>query len=184
VTIEMCSDRSVVEPLLAQETHLSVSNTKIVHRDLECQPFFTDHIILVVPSDHPFAQRLSVRPAELLGQPFILREESSSTQHIVREGLAEHGITMDQLDVVMVVGNTEAIEMAVEHGLGIAFISRLAARQGLDLNRIAEIPVAGLALERPLYVVRNSRCARTPAQTRFWNFIQENRKRIVQTLGA
>ena len=184
VTIQMCSDVSVVEPLLAREAHISVSNTKIVHRDMECLPFFTDHIILVVPADHPFARRSSVQPAGLLDQPFILREESSSTQHIVREGLAEQGITMDQLDVVMVVGNTEAIEIAVEHGLGIAFISRLAAKHGLDLGRIAEIPVEGLSLEHPLYVVRNSRCAKTLAQTHFWDFIQENRKRIVQTLDA
>ena len=184
VTITMCNYVSIVEPLLAQEVHLGVSNTKVVHRDMECQPFFTDHIVLVVPADHPFAHRSSVQPAELLDQPFILREESSSTQHIVQAGLAEHGITMDQLDVVMVVGNTEAIETAVEHGLGIAFISRLAARHGIELDRTVEIPVEGLSLERPLYVVRNSRSPKTPAQTRFWDFIRENRKRIVQTLDA
>jgi DNA-binding transcriptional LysR family regulator len=184
VTITMCNYTSIVEPLLAQEVHLGVSNTKVVHRDMECRPFFTDHVVLVVPADHPFAHRSSVQPAELLDQPFILREESSSTQHIVRERLAEHGIAMDQLDVVMVVGNTEAIEIAVEHGLGIAFISRLAARHGIELDRIVEIPIEGLSLERPLYLVRNSRSAKTPAQTRFWDFIQENREKIVQTLGA
>ena len=184
VTITMCNYTSIVEPLLAQEVHLGVSNVKVVHRDMECQPFFTDHVVLVVPADHPFAHRSSVQPAELLDQPFILREESSSTQHIVQEGLAEHGITMDQLDVMMVVGNTEAIEITVEHGLGIAFISRLAAKHGIELDRIVEIPVEGLSLERPLYVVRNARSAKTPAQTRFWDFIQENRKRIVQTLDA
>jgi DNA-binding transcriptional LysR family regulator len=184
VTITMCTDASIVEPLLAQEVHLGVSNVKVVHRDLECQPFFTDHVVLVVPADHPFVHRSSVQPAELLDQPFILQEESSSTQHLVQEGLAEHGITIDQLDVMMVVGNTEAIEVAVEHGLGIAFISRLAARHGIELDRIVEIPVEGLSLERPLYVVRNSRSAKTPAQTHFWDFIQENRKKIVQTLDA
>lgn len=184
VTITMCTDASIVEPLLAQEVHLGVSNVKVVHRDLECQPFFTDHVVLVVPADHPFAHRSSVQPAELLDQPFILREETSSTQRIVREGLAEHGIRTDQLDVMMVVGNTEAIETTVEHGLGIAFISRLAARHGIELDRIVEIPVEGLSLERPLYVVRNARSAKTPAQTHFWDFIQENRKQIVQTLGA
>jgi DNA-binding transcriptional LysR family regulator len=184
VTIEMCNRASVVDPLLAQEVHLGVSSTKVVHRDMECQPFFTDHVILVVPADHPFTHRSSVRPVELLNQPFILREQDSSTQRMVQEGLAEHGVKMDQLDVVMVVGNAEAIEMAVEHGLGLAFISRLAARHGLELNRIVEVPVEGLSLERPLYAVRNSRCAKTPAQTSFWDFIQEHREKIVRTLGA
>jgi DNA-binding transcriptional LysR family regulator len=184
VTIDMCNCDSVTDPLLAREVHIGVSNTKIVHRDMECQPFFTDHVILVVPADHPFTHRSSVRPVELLDQPFILREQDSSTQRIVQEALAERGITVDELDVVMMVGNAEAIDMAVEHGLGIAFISRLAARRGLELGRIVEVPVEGLSLERPLYVVRNSRCAKTTAQTQFWDFIQEHRERIVQTLGA
>jgi len=78
VTIEMCSCASVADPLLAQEIHVGISNTKVVHLDLECQPFFTDHMVLVVFADHPFVQRPSVQPIELLDQPFILREEGSS----------------------------------------------------------------------------------------------------------
>jgi DNA-binding transcriptional LysR family regulator len=184
VTVEMCNCDSVVDPLLARDIPLGISSTKIVHRYVECQPFFTDHVVLVVPAGHPFATRSSVRPVELLEQPFILREEHSSTRRMVQEGLSEHGISLDKLQVVMVVGNAEAIEVAVEHDLGIAFISRLAARHGLELGHIVEIPVEGISLERPLYVVRDSRCAKTPAQTRLWDFIQEHRKRIVQTLGA
>jgi DNA-binding transcriptional LysR family regulator len=182
MTIEMCNCASVVDPLLALDICLGISSTKIVHRDIECQPFFTDYVVLVVPADHPFAQRSSVQPAELLGQPFILREESSSTYLMLQEGLAEHGIRLDQMNVVMVVGNAEAIEIAVEQGLGIAFISRLAARHGLLSGRLVEVPVEGLHPERPLYMVRNTRCAKTLAQERLWDFFREHREIIVKTL--
>jgi DNA-binding transcriptional LysR family regulator len=184
VTIEMCNCDSIVDPLLAQEVDLGTSSTKPLHQDMEYQPFFTDHVVLVVPADHPFAHRSSVSPVELLDQPFILPEEGSSTCRMVQEGLAGQGLSLDQLQVVMVVDNAEAIEMAAEHGLGIAFISRLAARHGLELGRLVEVPVEGLRLERPLYVVRNSRCAKTPAQARFWDFVKEHRERIAQTLDA
>jgi DNA-binding transcriptional LysR family regulator len=184
MTIEMCNYPSVVDPLLAQDICLGISSTKIVHRDMECQPFFTDYVVLVVPADHPFAQRSSVQPVELLDQPFILREERSSTYRMLEEELAEQGIRLDQMNVVMVVGNAEAIEIAVEHGLGIAFISRLAARHGLASGRLVEVPVEGLHLERPLYVVRNSRCAKTLAQERLWCFFQEHRETTAQTLNT
>ena len=184
VIIEVCNPASVVDPLLAQEVHLGVSSTKIVHRDMECQPFFTDHVVLVVPADHPFACRAPVRPVELLNQPFILQGDGSSTHRMVQEGLSEHGISLDQLQVVMVVGNAEAIEIAVEHGVGIACISRLAARPGLRSGRLVEVLIEGLCLERPLYVVRHSRCAKTPAQARFWDFVKEHREEIVQVLSA
>jgi DNA-binding transcriptional LysR family regulator len=184
VTIEMCNCASIVDPLLAQEVHLGISSTKIVHQAMECQPFFTDHVVLVVPADHPFARRSSVQPIELLDQPFILQEEGSSTCQMVQEGLAGYSISLDQLHVVMEVGNEEAIEMAVEHGLGMAFISRLAARHGLELGRLVDIPVEGLCLERPLYMVRHSRCAKTTAQSRFWDFVREHREKLAQTLDA
>jgi DNA-binding transcriptional LysR family regulator len=48
-------------------------------------------------------------------------------------------LSLDQLNVVMELGNAEAIEMAVEEGIGVAFVSRLAARRGLELGRIKEV---------------------------------------------
>ncbi len=44
------------------------------------------------------------------------------------DGLRQHDILPDMLNVVMTLGNVEAIEMAVEEGIGISFVSRLAAR--------------------------------------------------------
>jgi DNA-binding transcriptional LysR family regulator len=182
VTIEMCNYNSVVDPLLSRDVPLGISSTRIVHRDMECQPFFTDRVVLIVPDEHPFASRSSVRPTDLLDQPFILREEGSSTRQLVEEGLSEHNISLDQLQLVMVVGNAEAIEVAVEHGLGIAFISSLVARHGLEMGKLVKVPVEGVQLDRPLYVVRDSRCAKTPAQDRFWNFVQEHREDILAML--
>jgi DNA-binding transcriptional LysR family regulator len=182
VTIEMCQCDSVEEPLLAQEVHVGISDHMIVHRDMECQPFFTDRIVLIVPADHPFSERSSVRPLELLEQPFILREEGCSTCRMVEEGLAEQHIHLDQLRAVMSVGNSEAIEMAVEHGLGIAFISRLAAKRGIESGKLMEVPVEGLHLERQLQVVRNARSPKTPAEATLWGFVEEHRQEIAQTL--
>jgi len=184
VTIEMCRAGSPVEPLLAREVHVGVSDVKIVHRDLECQPFFTDRLILIVPDTHPFAQHLSIQPGDLLDQPFILREEGCSTCQMIEGSLGQHGMGLDQLRVVMSVGNSEAIEMAVEHGLGIAFISRLAASRGLESGRLVEVPVEGMHLERPLYVVRNASVAKAPAELRLWDFVAAHRKRIFHILDT
>lgn len=92
--------------------------------------------------------------------------------------------TFDQLRVVMSVGNSEAIEMAVEHGLGVAFISRLAAKRGLESRRLREVPVEELHLKRPLYAVLDACRSKTAAQARLWDFVKEHRARILQMLGA
>lgn len=184
ITIEMCRAGSPVDPLLARDVHLGVSDVSIVHRDLEVQPFFTDRLILIVPQDHPFAECLSIEPGDLLGEPFILREEGCSTCQMIEASLGKHGMNLSQLRLVMTVGNSEAIEMAVEHGLGIAFISRLAASHGLDSGQVKEVPVEGMRLERPLYVVRNRSTPKSPAEARLWEFVAAHRRRIFHMLDA
>jgi hypothetical protein len=39
-------------------------------------------------------------------------------------------------------------------------------------------------MERSLCVVRNSRCAKTLAQDRFWHFIKQYQEEVVQMLEA
>ena len=184
VTINMCRAGSPVEPVLAREVHLGISDSRIVHRDIECQPFFTDRVVLIAPESHPFAKFLSVEPGDLLEQPFILREEGCSTNRMIEAALGEYNIALGDLRVVMSVGNSEAIEMAVEHGLGIAFVSRLAARRGLESGHLVEVPVEGVHLERPLYVVRNAAAAKAPAENRLWDFVGEHRRRIFHMLDG
>jgi DNA-binding transcriptional LysR family regulator len=184
VTIQMCQPGFAAEPLLAEDVHLGISDSKIVHPDIEYQPFFTDRVVLIAPAEHPFATRPSIKPIELLDQSFILREEGCSTCRLIERALAEYGISLDQLRVVMSVGNSEAIEMAVEHGLGIAFISRLAARHGLESGRVVEVPVEGVLLDRPLYVARNVSSAKTPPEAELWDFVREHRERIFHMLDT
>jgi DNA-binding transcriptional LysR family regulator len=73
----------------------------------------------------------------------------------------------------MGLGNAEAIEIAVEEGIGVAFISRLAASRGLELGRIVEVEVEGMSLFRKIYLARNQRFPATRAQGEFWKFVLE-----------
>jgi DNA-binding transcriptional LysR family regulator len=77
------------------------------------------------------------------------------------------------LNVVMELGNAEAIEMAVEQGIGVAFISELAAARGLALGRIRTVEVEGMQLNRTIYMARNLGSPLTRAQDRFWHFVAE-----------
>jgi len=78
------------------------------------------------------------------------------------------------LDVVIQVSNAEATEIAVEEGLGIAFISELAAERGLALGRIKRVEVDGLDLRRTVYLVRNLDWPLTRAHELFWTYVAEH----------
>ena len=152
---------------------MGISSRRIDHRDLEYKDFFTDEVILIAPADHPWADYRRIYPDDLLDEPMILREESAGTVEVLKKGLLEHDISFDMLKVAMGLGNSEAIAIAVEEGIGVAFISRLAANRSLELGRIVEVDIEGMSLFRKIYLARNQRFPSTRAQSEFWDFVHQ-----------
>jgi DNA-binding transcriptional LysR family regulator len=175
INVLVTSRESVLSKLLAGEVSLGVSSKLIEHSELEYQDFFKDDVILIVPSNHRWAQYRKVQPDDLLDEPIILREEAAGTREVLLDGLVKHDISADMLNVAMVLGNAEAIEMAVEEELGIAFVSRLAASRGIALGRVVEVSVEGMELTRNIYMARNRRQLLTKAQVKFWDFVKNSK---------
>ncbi|MDX9990594.1 MAG: LysR family transcriptional regulator [Anaerolineales bacterium] len=178
--VAISSRSAVVERLLDQTLALGVMSRQVEHRDLEYMPLLEDRVILIVPVNHPWADYGRAMPADLLDQPFIVREESSGTAEVVANALKQQGVMPDMLNVVMELGNAEAITMAVEEGIGIAFVSELVAARGLALGRIKQVNIHGLDILQRIYLYRQAGAVFTRAEARFWDFVQENRAQILQ----
>jgi len=183
VSIKILSRDEVITRLIDERLGLGVTSLRIEHRDLEYVPFFEDRVILIVPAQHPWAAFGRALPADLVDEPMIMREERAGTTQVVLEGLAQHNITLDMLNPIMEIGNAEAIEMAVEEGIGIAFVSELAAARGLALGRIKAVPVEGLDLRRTIYLAHNVRHPLTRAQERFWTFVADRHTELAERIG-
>ncbi len=170
VEINVMSRRAALDWLLEGRAEIAVVSTHLSHHDLEFAPFLTDQVILIVPPGHSWAGGQTVTPQDLRTVPFILREVTAGTYEVLAEGLAAHGMSIGELQVVLTLANAEAIEMSVEAGIGVAFVSRLAAARGLALGKVIEVPVAGMQLSREIYMVRHRRRPSTPLQQTFWDF--------------
>ncbi|GAB4542104.1 MAG: selenium metabolism-associated LysR family transcriptional regulator [Anaerolineae bacterium] len=184
VTVYNNSRDQVMDMLCEGMTHISVISSLVSCRDAEFKPFFTDRAVLIVPVDHPWADRGSVSPHELCEVNFIMRDDTAGTRQVMMEGLIEHGIHLDDLNVVMELGSAEAIEMAVEEGIGVSIVSRLVAQRGVDLGRIKVVDVEGLVLERKIYMAYNIRRPATNAQSEFWNFVHQPLNETLLKLAA
>lgn len=170
VEINVLSRRAAVERLLEGRAEIAVVSTRLNHHDLEFTAFLTDEVVLIAPPDHPWAAGQTVTPQDLRAVPFIMRESAAGTYEVLAEGLTAHGLSIEELQVVLTLANAEAIEMSVEAGIGVAFVSRLAAARGLALGKVVEVPVAGMKLARAIYMVRHQRHPSTPLQQAFWDF--------------
>lgn len=166
---------SVFERLISGQVDFGVSSKIIEHHDLEYVPFFEDEVVLVVAANHPWAKFGKVFPDDLLDAPIILREPDSGTNRGLFEGLREYDITPDMLNVVMELGNAEAITMAVEAEIGAAFVSRLVARRSVEAGYLAIVEVEGMTLQHHIHIARNHRIPMSRAQSEFWEFMLNHR---------
>ncbi len=174
----------VLEELSEGAVQLGVVSAPPAGRDVAYRHFFTDHVVLIVPTNHAWARRDIVAVEELRGADFILRDSMSGTREEVEEALQQVGLRLADLNVVMEIGNSEAISMAVEEGIGAAFVSRTVAKRGIELGKIKEVTVAGLSLKRDVYIAHSLRYPATRAQTEFWNFVQEPDNETLLELAA
>lgn len=176
--VKVMGREGVYERLLNQEIPFGVSSKHFDHRDMQCMPLFDDRIHLIVPAEHPWAAYGRATPDDLLDQKIIMREEISGTCEAVMQGLKSFGITPDMLKIVMELGNPEAIEMAVERGVGIAFVSEMVAARGLALGRVKKVELQGLDLHRTVHMARHVHYPYTRAQSLFWEFAKSQHDKL------
>jgi DNA-binding transcriptional LysR family regulator len=174
VKILACSPEHVVHELLEEEANLGVVSYEVRNVEgIEYQEFFQDSISLIVAPQHPWAARPSIEPDELVREPLIIREPTSGTRQVMLTSLAEHDISLDDLNIFIELGNAEAIVNTVAAGYGVSFVSNLATACAVDQGLVAKVPVNRLELKRGIYMVRRILDAPHRPQEAFWGFIHD-----------
>lgn len=173
IAILRCTSSFVMPQLLEEEANLGVVSFEASDGELESQDFFNDHIVLITPSNHPWAKRDAIEPSELIGQQIIHREPESGTSRVLAIELARHDISLEDMDTVLELGNAEAIVTTVAAGHGISFVSRIAATCQLEHGLVSEVSVNDLSLYRKIFMVRKKLHPANRAMEAFWGFVHE-----------
>lgn len=116
---------------------------------LKASPWIEDELVVISGKKHPFADAGNVTADMLAGADWIIREKGSGTREIFEAAMAANGI---EYNVSMELGHTEAIKKAVEAGMGVGCLSRMAVQRELNNWWLMEIGTP-LDLRRTLYIV-------------------------------
>jgi DNA-binding transcriptional LysR family regulator len=171
ITSQMSSQEQSLEMLCNGELHFALASTPhTCHSDVEFRRFMVDPVQLIAPLSHPWATRGEIEPEELYDADVIMREAGSGTRSAVREALATVGIHENDLRTFLTLCNSEAIALAVQEELGVAFVSQFVVSR-LVAGKVATIRVTGLDIRREIYFGRHTRRPATMAQTAFWQYI-------------
>jgi len=110
-TLDRLFDYSVDVAVLAH-----VADNPTIH----AVPYSRHPVVVFVNKNHPFAARQKIRLEELQSQPFIYREQGSTTRLAFENTLKDAGVSVD---IVLEMGSREAVWSTVEQGMGIGVVS-------------------------------------------------------------
>ena len=142
---------------------------------LNYQGVWKDEMVLAVPKGHPWTRLKEVDLSDLKKEGFISREEGSGTLRSFRSLLSRKVKEPETLlNVIMVLGSTEAIKEALIAGHGVSILSRTSIQREIEDGLLKEVPIRGLKLERDFYQVFHRRRTLSPVSQAFIQFLKHN----------
>ncbi len=151
VEMSVSDSAKAAAAVLAEEADVAVVGSRPRDRRLTSAVFASDEVVLVGPRPNPFAPGGALTLAELRSVPLILREQGSGTRAAVASILPHLG----ERAAALCVGSSEAAKRCVQHGLGLAFLSRQAVAAELATGLLQLVLLPGTPARRTFYAVRN-----------------------------
>ncbi|WP_025323054.1 LysR family transcriptional regulator [Deferrisoma camini] len=116
----------------------------------EVEPWLPDELVVFAGPTHPLAGA-EVTPEALVSPGWIMREHGSGTRQVFERALREW---VPEFEIALELGHTEAIKRAVEAGLGIGCLSRLAVERELQQGWLAPVHAPFLDLRRQFLLIQ------------------------------
>lgn len=164
IELQVHNTATIVRQLANFELDLGLIEGDCQNRDLIVTPWIDDELVVFCAPGHRLASRKKVRLAELQDEAWIMREPGSGTRQALEHALARQ---MFRPHVRLELEHTEAIKRAVESGLGIGCISRLALREAFRRGSLVPVEVPELELRRRFSFVWHARKYQTPGLRAF-----------------
>lgn len=164
IQLQVHNTSTIVQQIANHELDLGLIEGDCNHPDIEVQPWIADELVVFSAPSHPLANQPKVTIEQLLQEPWILREKGSGTRATF--DVAFHN-NHSKLKIRLELEHTEAIKRAVESGLGIGCISRLALKDAFLRGTLVPIATPNLKLERFFYFLWHKQKYQTAGMREF-----------------
>lgn len=158
--LQIANTKEIQRELADGLLDLALTEGFIEQPELDAKVFQQDNLVAIVPPGHALLGRKSVTAKQFCTEPMIMREQGSGTLAVIERALARKSI---ELHAAMTLGNLEAIKRAVQAGIGVAIVSRLAITQEIKNGTLIELPLSDLQIRRPLHRLEVRGKVRSPA---------------------
>ncbi len=170
VSLHVQNTAHIVQQIAHFEVDLGLIEGDCQNPDIEVQPWVADELVVFCAPQHRLAQRGEASLAELSREAWILREKGSGTRLTFDQAMRHHATP---LNIRLELEHTEAIKRAVESGLGIGCISRLALRDAIRRGSLVAVETPELDLTRQFYFIWHKQKFQSAAMREFLDLCRE-----------
>jgi DNA-binding transcriptional LysR family regulator len=150
VTLGVANTEEIARRVENFEIDVGLVEGELSHPELEVTPWREDELVVFSAPNHALARKRALTDDDLRGAGWILRERGSGTRQTFDRAMS--GL-LSELRVTLELQHTEAIKAAVEAGLGLGCLSRLALHDSFRQGVLKPRPVPHRDFRRRFFFV-------------------------------
>ena len=163
----------IASEILGRETEIGIVSFRPNDPTVTAVPVLMDELALIVPPDHPLADKKIVSVRELGAESFIAHNVASPYRERVIRTFEKY---KTPLNISLEMPTLEAIKRFVEQGMGVALVPRLTAQAEIARGQVAALTVREMKLERRLHLIYRKGATLSHAARAFLRVARELQK--------
>lgn len=170
IALQVHNTTTIVQQIANHELDLGLIEGDCNHPDIAVEAWIADELVVFSAPNHPLAKLQKASLTQLLNEQWILREKGSGTRETFDRAFHNQHA---HLNIRLELEHTEAIKRAVESGLGIGCISRLALKDAFRRGSLVPIATPQLDLGRYFYFLWHKQKYQTTGMREFLNLCRQ-----------
>ncbi len=150
VRLDIANTEEIARRVANFEIDVGLIEGELSHPQLQVTPFRDDELVVFSSPAHPLARKRALSDDDLKRAAWIVREHGSGTRQAFDRAMT--GI-LPELRISLELPHTEVIKRAVEAGLGLGCVSRLALTDAFRQGSLKPRPVPHRDFRRKFYFV-------------------------------
>ena len=177
LSMELAGTGKIFDQLLEDSIDLGVVGAQIENSNLSYLPFLEDELVLIAGPQHVLGAKEYVSLEDVMKNKFIMREHSSGTRMVLEKALHKAGVKKQDMQVELELGSTRAIITAVGSGLGLSWVSQIAAAEQLEARTVQKLQVLNFLVKRKFFIAYKMTRALSPLAEAFRDFLLKGDKK-------